>query len=108
MLRIRRFSNAVKQFPSYQETMLPEAYHAKEHAKGSTKMWLNINLFLVIPALAAVGYFTLPKELAHIHHLEEHPNEYVAWPHLRKRKNSFPWGNEALFHNPNSNAVPEE
>jgi cytochrome c oxidase subunit 6a len=98
----RRFTST---FPSYEKTMLKEAYEAKVHAEGSTKMWEKINLFLVFPTLALVGYFTLPKELNHIHHIQEHPKEYIAWPHLRKRKNvsyltqEFPWGDDALFHN---------
>ena len=98
---------------SYQQTMLKPAYDARMHAKGAVKMWEKINrtpantVFLVIPALVAVGAYTLPAELSHIKHLEEHPNDFVAYPHMRKRKNEFPWGNEALFHNKNSNAVPE-
>ena len=75
---------------------------------GAVSLWTKINIFLVFPALIAVGIYTLPAELNHIRHLEEHPNEYTAWPHLRKRKNEFPWGNEALFHNKNNNAVPSE
>ncbi|KAJ3101438.1 hypothetical protein HDU97_001368 [Phlyctochytrium planicorne] len=74
-------------WPSVKDTMLAENLHAKEHAKGSTKFWFNLNLIFTIPALAAIAYVCLPKELAHIHHLHEHPNEYVPHPHLRKRKN---------------------
>lgn len=111
MLRIARLST--KPFPSYKDSMLKEAYEAKHHASGATSMWWKINIFLVLPALIAVylgllqvGAYTLPKEYAHIQHLKEHPNEWVAYPYLRKRKNEFPWGNESLFHNESNNAVP--
>ncbi|KAJ3110465.1 hypothetical protein HDU96_006596 [Phlyctochytrium bullatum] len=74
-------------WPSVKESMLPENFHAREHAKGSTKWWLGFNIVFTVPVLAAIGYICVPKELAHMKHLHEHPNEYVAFPHLRKRKN---------------------
>jgi hypothetical protein len=54
---------------------------------GSTKFWLNFNIFFTAPALAIVTYFVVPKEAEHIKHIEEHPYEWQAFPYLRKRKN---------------------
>jgi hypothetical protein len=42
-------------------------------------MWFKMNIFLVMPALIAVGIYALPKEMNHINHLAEHPNQYTAW-----------------------------
>ncbi len=50
-------------------------------------MWKKINLFLVVPGTVLVAMYSLPQELEHIHHLQEHPNEFVPMPYLRKRKN---------------------
>ena len=53
----------------------------------SVRLWYRINLFLVVPALALVAFYALPKELEHIHHLQEHPNQFLGYDYLRKRKN---------------------
>lgn len=55
--------------------------------KESTEIWKRINLFLVIPSLIIVAFYSLPKELKHIKHLEEHPNKFQAFSYMRKRKN---------------------
>ncbi|KAJ3178092.1 Cytochrome c oxidase subunit 6A1, mitochondrial [Irineochytrium annulatum] len=95
-------------WPSRQDTMLPEEWHEVEHAKKSTTFWSRFNMFVAIPALIAIMAICVPREIEHMHHLEEHPNEYTGLPHLRKRKNPFPWGNGdlSLFHNPICNPVP--
>ncbi|KAI8833896.1 hypothetical protein BC829DRAFT_365741, partial [Chytridium lagenaria] len=72
---------------------------------GSTKWWFYFNLIFTIPALAVVSYTAVPRELEHMKHLSEHPNEFIEFPHIRKRKNPFPWGDDSLFHNDNSNPV---
>ncbi|KAJ3204927.1 hypothetical protein HDU67_009209 [Dinochytrium kinnereticum] len=74
-------------WPSVKDSMHPENLHARDHAKGTTKWWLNFNIFFTVPALVAVAYLGIPGEVKHIKHLSEHPNEYVEHPHLRKRKN---------------------
>ncbi|KAJ3328718.1 Cytochrome c oxidase subunit 6A1, mitochondrial [Blyttiomyces sp. JEL0837] len=101
--------NNPAKWPSIKETMLAADYHEREHARGSTKFWFNLNIFLVVPALIGVAVWALPTEIHHIQHLKEHPNEYVAWPHLRKRKNPFPWyeTDHSLFHHPAANPGPE-
>ncbi|KAI8924993.1 hypothetical protein BC831DRAFT_462807 [Entophlyctis helioformis] len=88
-----------KPFPPIEYTMPKEAYEARLHAAGSAKNWLYINAIVVVPALLAVAYYTVPAEIEHLNHIREHPKEYIPWPHLRKRKNPFPWGDDALFHN---------
>jgi hypothetical protein len=55
--------------------------------KESTETWKKINLFLVIPSLLVVAAYSLPQELEHIKHLEEHPNKFQGFSYLRKRKN---------------------
>jgi hypothetical protein len=74
-------------FPSLESTLLKDAQEARHHAKGSVELWKKINLFLVVPATALVAWYCIPKELDHMHHLHEHPNEFQAYPYLRKRKN---------------------
>ncbi len=44
-------------------------------------MWIYINALVVAPVLLAVGYYTIPVELAHIRHLEEHPDEWSGAPY---------------------------
>ncbi|KAL2917036.1 Cytochrome c oxidase subunit 6A [Polyrhizophydium stewartii] len=88
-----------KPFPPLEQTVLKETLEAYHHAQGSTKMWANINLFLVVPILIASVVFILPPEVEHIKHKYEHPNEFVPFEHLRKLKNPYPWGFEPLFRN---------
>ncbi|KAJ1550198.1 Cytochrome c oxidase subunit 6A1, mitochondrial, partial [Cladochytrium tenue] len=96
---------APETWPSVKETMVPDAYHEFEHAKGSVNFWFWTNLLFVIPALVGVSLYVLPDEFNHIKHLPDHAKEYVAFPHLGKRKNPFPWGDgdKSLFHNQYAN-----
>ncbi|KAJ3052025.1 Cytochrome c oxidase subunit 6A1, mitochondrial [Rhizophlyctis rosea] len=113
---IRRTATAVQRrqvsslpadkFPPIEKVMLKDAYEARHHAEEAVSLWKKINWFLVLPALLAVTYFSGSRELHHLAHLKEHPNEYVPWPHLRKRKNAFPWGDDSLFHMEGHNARP--
>ncbi|TPX43200.1 hypothetical protein SeMB42_g04828 [Synchytrium endobioticum] len=99
-------------FPPVEQVMLAENYHARMHAKESVSFWWRINLYVVAPALVLVAMYSLPGEFAHIRHLQEHPNEFVAYPYLRKRKNPFPFsdGDHTMFSNPmcNPDPAPEE
>ncbi|RKO97639.1 hypothetical protein CXG81DRAFT_3528, partial [Caulochytrium protostelioides] len=92
-------------WPSVKDTMLPQNYEQKMHHVKSTKMWVWINWLLVAPTMLAVAYYTVPVELAHMKHLDEHANEWSGIPYLRRRKNPFPWGDDSLFHHPNANPV---
>ncbi|KAI9105615.1 cytochrome c oxidase subunit VIa-domain-containing protein [Phlyctochytrium arcticum] len=95
-----------KHLPPMKKMMLPETYQAHVHAHHAVKQWTRINLFLVIPALMLVGIYTIPSEMAHIEHIKKHPREFEGYWHVRKRKNPFPWGDDNLFYNPNSNPRP--
>ncbi|KAJ3404194.1 hypothetical protein HDV05_007312 [Chytridiales sp. JEL 0842] len=94
-------------WPSLKDIMLPEAYHARQHAKGTTSFWLKFNLFFTAPVMVVASYMIIPKEIEHIHHIEEHPLQWQAYPYMRKRKNEFPWGDLSLFHNDSFNPQPE-
>ncbi|KAJ3113441.1 hypothetical protein HK098_007711 [Nowakowskiella sp. JEL0407] len=93
--------------------MLPENYHAMEHAKGiplnsSTAWWVKFNIFFTAPVLAIVAFLTVPIELAHLKHLEEHPQRITPYHYVRKRKTEMPWGPDSLFHHPLVNTVADE
>ncbi|KAJ1527336.1 hypothetical protein HK096_010904 [Nowakowskiella sp. JEL0078] len=95
-------------FPTYEETMLPNNFHAKQHAKDATAWWVKFNIFFTFPVLAVIAGFVLPEELKHLKHLEEHPIHLLPYHYIRKRKNEFPWGDNSLFHNSVVNTVAEE
>lgn len=117
MKLFRRFSSSLKElsfkpcdpttFPPIEKTMLKDAYASRLHAHESTETWKKINAFLVLPCLIIVAAYSIPQELEHIKHLEEHPNKFQGFSYMRKRKNPFPWGDDSLFHNENSNPRPE-
>ncbi|BFZ04682.1 hypothetical protein BsWGS_07721 [Bradybaena similaris] len=78
---------------------------AEGHAgHESANTWRNAFIFLGLPAVASVYYYTF-------YVLPQHPerDEFVPYPHLRIRNRKFPWGdgNHSLFHNPYYNALPE-
>ncbi|KAJ3035189.1 Cytochrome c oxidase subunit 6A1, mitochondrial [Rhizophlyctis rosea] len=102
----------IDHFPPYEKIMTKEELEAMHHAEGSVSMWWKINLFLVVPTLAFVTWWAGGRELEHIHHQRTHKenSDYIAWPHSRKRKNPFPWGDgdHSLFHNPWVNRGPED
>ncbi|KAJ3321672.1 hypothetical protein HDV06_003965 [Boothiomyces sp. JEL0866] len=104
----RAFSTPAKQWPSYEQTMLPKHYKERHHAVGTTRMWLYFNIFITAPVLVATIAFAIPPEMKHIEHLKHHPNEWVGFAYLRKRtRDTLPWGgSNSLFHNQYSNAVP--
>ncbi|KAI8813365.1 cytochrome c oxidase, subunit VIa, partial [Cladochytrium replicatum] len=97
-------------FPPLNQMMTQAEYEAMQHAKSSLSFWNKFNIFVTVPALAILGFFVLPKEYAHIKHSQEHPPEFVAYPHMRKRKSKFPWGDgdKSLFHNPYLNRGPDD
>ncbi|KAJ3066342.1 Cytochrome c oxidase subunit 6A1, mitochondrial [Podochytrium sp. JEL0797] len=98
--------NVPASFPSVKETMLKPNFSEFQHAHKSTTSWFWINLFVTIPGLAAMFYIGVPPELEHLHHLAEHPREFEPLPYMRKRRNQYPWGDNSLFHNDNSNPGP--
>ncbi|KAI8900823.1 cytochrome c oxidase, subunit VIa [Globomyces pollinis-pini] len=105
-LRLRNYSSAVKQFPSYEQTMTKKAFEHRLHAKSSTNMWFWLNVFITTPILLATAVYTVPPEVKHLHHLQEHPREFVAYPYMRKRAKQYPWGDDCLFYNPLTNPGP--
>ncbi|KAJ3013623.1 hypothetical protein HKX48_005653, partial [Thoreauomyces humboldtii] len=78
---------AKSSLPPHEQVMLKDAYEARQHAEAAVSSWKKINLFLVVPALALVTWYSGPKELAHIAHLKEHAQEFQPLPYMRKRKN---------------------
>ncbi|KAI9344593.1 hypothetical protein BDR26DRAFT_857234 [Obelidium mucronatum] len=93
-------------FPSVKDTMLKPNFHEYQHAHGSTNTWFWINVIVTVPALVAVGSYSIPIELEHMKHLLAHPREYEDLPYMRKRKNPFPWGDKNLFYHPHANPDP--
>ncbi|KAJ3029941.1 UNVERIFIED_CONTAM: hypothetical protein HDU68_010627 [Siphonaria sp. JEL0065] len=79
-------------FPSVKDTMLKPNFHEYQHAHG----------------LLAIGYVAIPPELEHLEHLLAHPREFETLPYMRKRKNSYPWGDNSAFHHPHANPAPSE
>ena len=54
--------------------------------KGSVVFWKRFNIFVTLPLLILTGAYVLPHEMEHIHHLEEHPREFIPYSYIRKRK----------------------
>ena len=93
-----------------QSTFEKEWMEEEAHAAKTMVTWKNISLFVALPAIALVTYSTFQKENAHHKHIEEHGRtEFVPYAHLRMRTKPFPWkdGNHSLFHNPETNPLPE-
>jgi cytochrome c oxidase subunit 6a len=107
-LGARSFSTPVKQWPSYEQTMTAKSFAERQHAVGTTKMWKWFNIVLVVPSLIACALYTIPPEIKHIKHLKEHPNEWQGYAYMRKRNHAYPWGDDSLFHNDNSNPRPPQ
>ncbi|KND04241.1 uncharacterized protein SPPG_01672 [Spizellomyces punctatus DAOM BR117] len=97
-----------KDLPPIEECMLPESLMARKHAAHAVQTWKKFNLYFTAPVLLLVTFFTIPKEIAHIRHLQEHPKEWQNFVYMRKRKNAYPWGNSNLFYYPNANPKPPE
>ncbi|WP_411025400.1 hypothetical protein, partial [Salmonella sp. s55004] len=74
---------------------------------GSSKTWKLLTIFGVIPAVGFCMYNAYTGEMEHKAH--SHRPEFIPFTHLRIRTKNFPWGdgNKSLFHNPESNALPE-
>jgi len=75
-----------------------------ERLKTSGNNWYKYFLFGAVPLTL------LSTVNAWLGHQKEHSHErpeFVEYPHLRIRKNEFPWGgNKTFFHNPASNPLP--
>lgn len=82
----------------------------EHHAVGLTNTWRNISLFVAVPLCILTAYKGWQAEQEHHHHIEEHGrSKFFAYSHLRIRTKPFPWsdGNHSLFHNSETNALPE-
>lgn len=74
--------------------------------ESSQRMWMLMSIFVALPGVAVSYYIAKSKE-AEEHH-EPRP-EFVPYSHLRIRTKRFPWGdgNHSLFHNRETNALPD-
>ncbi|XP_003386284.1 PREDICTED: cytochrome c oxidase subunit 6A1, mitochondrial-like [Amphimedon queenslandica] len=82
----------------------------ESHAVKTTTQWKLISLLIAVPGMLFVARKAYRAEQDHHHHIEEHGRpEFLPYPHLRIRSKPFPWGdgNHSLFHNPETNALPE-
>ncbi|CAG9762504.1 unnamed protein product [Ceutorhynchus assimilis] len=72
---------------------------------GKYIIYQRLALFLGLPIVIGLGIFTFLGKGK-----EEHEREpFHAYPHMRRRTKSFPWGDgkKTLFHNPKMNPLPE-
>lgn len=53
---------------------------------GGEKLWRNISVYIVVPALLGLTVFVYGREMEHMKHSAEHPPVYKEWPHLGIRK----------------------
>ena len=76
------------------------------HAGKSAIIWKRMSIFVVIPVITWGIYNTILMEKEHNSHPRE---EFMPYEHLRIRKKAFPWkdGNHTLFHNSDTNALPD-
>lgn len=91
-------------------TFAQEVQEVEAHAQKTMVTWRYISLFVAVPGVCLTAYNSWTKEEEHHHHVEEHGRpEFVPYTHLRVRSKPFPWGdgNHSLFHNPESNPLPD-
>ncbi|XP_054771629.1 cytochrome c oxidase subunit 6A, mitochondrial-like [Lytechinus pictus] len=82
---------------------------AAEDAAGTAKTWKYMSFLVALPGVMFCMVNAYKGEMEHKAHLAHHKPEFVAYSHLRIRTKAFPWGdgNHSLFHNAESNALPE-
>jgi len=81
----------------------------KAHAHETTQLWRRISLYVCVPATIILALYVKRIEDEHHEHVEhlkaesggELPEPEFAW--LGKRAKPFPWGNNSLFFNPETN-----
>ncbi|KNC85399.1 hypothetical protein SARC_02399 [Sphaeroforma arctica JP610] len=86
------------------KAMAENAKHNAEsihHASETTDTWKKISLFVAIPGVFAIAFYTL-FVMDHQHFKSE--DDFVQYDHMRKRVKAFPWGtgDDALFKGPNN------
>lgn len=95
------FTPNAEKAAAFKSTLL----HTEEHAAGTTSLWRNISI-ATVPLLALCAWYVYPREVKHIHHLEELtqlPDE--EWPvemdYQNARWRRFFWGSDhSLFWGP--------
>ncbi|KAJ8042794.1 Cytochrome c oxidase subunit 6A, mitochondrial [Holothuria leucospilota] len=107
MLRtaIRRFSTAPLRLSAASGEQVGLAAGSADH--GSAKTWKILTIIGVVPGVTFCMINAYKGEMEHKAH--HHQPEFVPYTHLRIRTKQFPWGdgNKSLFHNAETNALPE-
>ncbi|KAF9584613.1 Cytochrome c oxidase subunit 6A, mitochondrial [Lunasporangiospora selenospora] len=101
-----RFSSSSTAVNTASNPWLAERIAIKEHAGPAAETWRKISLYVCIPALIATtvnAYNLFAKHQAHIEHDKAEGHVPVKYPYMRWRVKEFPWGDEALFYNPDIN-----
>ncbi|XP_071789187.1 cytochrome c oxidase subunit 6A, mitochondrial-like [Asterias amurensis] len=98
----RQFSTTLrrKADTSYTAATAPDSH-------GSTRTYKLMTFFVALPGVAFCMFNAYKGEMEHKAH--SHRPEFVAYSHLRIRNKPFFWGegNRSLFHNSETNALPE-
>jgi hypothetical protein len=84
ILGFRKYSQVVN-WPSREQTMLAKNYAERQHAVGTTRLWLWFNILITAPALTATFLFTVPPEVEHLKHLREQTPTWTGYSYIRKR-----------------------
>ncbi|KAF9930247.1 Cytochrome c oxidase subunit 6A, mitochondrial [Linnemannia zychae] len=85
---------------------LAERIAMKEHAGPTAETWRKITIYVCAPAIVAASanaYRLYQRHLAHLEHEKAEGHERIKYPYMRIRNKAYPWGDDALFFNPDVN-----
>ncbi|GHJ87084.1 hypothetical protein NliqN6_3486 [Naganishia liquefaciens] len=87
----------------------------KAHAAETSDLWRKISFYVCVPGAIVGALWVKQVEDEHHHHLqhlkEENGGELPErpiYPYMNIRNRPFPWGNQALFFNPEVNIPVSE